>query len=222
MLVPIANAWRRDGASSRIAGQCSFDGWPGRAGDRSPARGTCSPSLSMALERSEAEAEPVEISSAPRAPEVAAVPAPSLETSLQKARRRARAETNRSKRSHRHRANKRGSRTWPHESDKSGFPCRLPCSRSGMSGRRRRRGRPRSGSTVWLTTERSPACRTSSRRPRLDGFWRQSRTPGAAGPSSKIAGPIFYRWLAKRGRAGEPSEGDLLAFALERGMVSVS
>ena len=42
------------------------------------------------------------------------------------------------------------------------------------------------------------------------------------GPSSKIAGPIFYRWLAKRGRAAEPSEGDLLAFALERGMVSVT
>ena len=42
------------------------------------------------------------------------------------------------------------------------------------------------------------------------------------GPSSKIAGPIFYRWLAKRGRAAEPSEGDLLAFALERGMVNVT
>jgi hypothetical protein len=46
--------------------------------------------------------------------------------------------------------------------------------------------------------------------------WRRDAT------DSKIAGPVFFRWLAKQGRAQEPSEGDLLAFAIERGMLNVS
>ena len=42
------------------------------------------------------------------------------------------------------------------------------------------------------------------------------------GPTSKIAGTLFFRWVAKRGAQTEPSEGDLLAFAIERGMLNVS
>ncbi|MEO8631339.1 MAG: replication initiation protein, partial [Betaproteobacteria bacterium] len=37
------------------------------------------------------------------------------------------------------------------------------------------------------------------------------------GPASKIAGPIFFRWLAARSWASEPSDKDLLEFAVAKG-----
>ena len=106
MLVPIANAWLRDGASSRIAGQCSFDGWPGRGRGRGqePRRGTCSPSLSSD------GAGTAATSGARGADDISTGSALCLASSnaIRNSRKRgvAPAEPNRSKRSHRRRANK--------------------------------------------------------------------------------------------------------------------
>ncbi len=41
------------------------------------------------------------------------------------------------------------------------------------------------------------------------------------GPASKIAGPLFLRWLAKRWQSAEPTEKDLLEFAIARGMLQL-
>lgn len=41
----------------------------------------------------------------------------------------------------------------------------------------------------------------------------------AEGVSSRIAGPVFYRWLARRWHPEDPTEGQLLSFAVDRGMV---
>lgn len=42
------------------------------------------------------------------------------------------------------------------------------------------------------------------------------------GPASKIASPIFFRWLARRSSQAEPTEKDLLEFAIAKGMLNVS
>lgn len=42
------------------------------------------------------------------------------------------------------------------------------------------------------------------------------------GPASKIASPIFFRWLAGRSATAEPSEKDLVEFAVARGMLNLS
>ena len=41
------------------------------------------------------------------------------------------------------------------------------------------------------------------------------------GPGSKIAGPLFLRWLARRWQSAEPTEKDLLEFAIARGMLQL-
>ncbi len=42
------------------------------------------------------------------------------------------------------------------------------------------------------------------------------------GPASKIASPLFFRWLAGRAADAEPSEKDLLEFAIAKGMLQLS
>lgn len=42
------------------------------------------------------------------------------------------------------------------------------------------------------------------------------------GPASRIAGPVFFRWLAREQVPAEPSEGELLNFAIRRGMLQLS
>jgi hypothetical protein len=41
------------------------------------------------------------------------------------------------------------------------------------------------------------------------------------GPASKIAGPLFLRWLVRRWLNAEPTEKDLLEFAIARGMLQL-
>ncbi len=41
------------------------------------------------------------------------------------------------------------------------------------------------------------------------------------GAASKVAGPIFFRWLARRSGDSSPTEKDLLEFAIAKGMLSV-
>ncbi|WP_084151143.1 replication initiation protein [Azohydromonas australica] len=41
------------------------------------------------------------------------------------------------------------------------------------------------------------------------------------GPSSRIAGPLFLRWLVRRWLLAEPTEKDLLEFAIARGMLQL-
>ncbi|NRF65581.1 replication initiation protein [Aquincola sp. S2] len=41
------------------------------------------------------------------------------------------------------------------------------------------------------------------------------------GPASRIAGPLFFRWLARQESPAEPTEGELLNFAIRRGMLQL-
>ncbi|NML15988.1 replication initiation protein [Azohydromonas caseinilytica] len=41
------------------------------------------------------------------------------------------------------------------------------------------------------------------------------------GPASRVAGPLFLRWLARRWLSAEPTEKDLLEFAIARGMLQL-
>ncbi|WP_157271711.1 replication initiation protein [Azohydromonas aeria] len=41
------------------------------------------------------------------------------------------------------------------------------------------------------------------------------------GPASRVAGPLFLRWLARRWISAEPTEKDLLEFAIARGMLQL-
>ena len=42
------------------------------------------------------------------------------------------------------------------------------------------------------------------------------------GAGSRIAGPVFFRWMARQGDDREPTEGELLSFALEHGMLNLA
>src|SRR6185369_7243960 len=41
------------------------------------------------------------------------------------------------------------------------------------------------------------------------------------GPASRIAAPLFYRWLARQDGSTAPGEGELLAFAIRKGMLTL-
>jgi hypothetical protein len=45
--------------------------------------------------------------------------------------------------------------------------------------------------------------------------WRKEKA------NSKIAGPVFFRWLGRRTQESEPGDSELLTFAIEKGMFSV-
>ncbi|MGE0233344.1 MAG: hypothetical protein AB7S46_16320, partial [Flavobacteriaceae bacterium] len=40
------------------------------------------------------------------------------------------------------------------------------------------------------------------------------------GPKSRVAGPVFYRWMATRESSDPPTEGQLLEFALSKGLLT--